>query len=76
MPVVQWSADDDQVHLPALLAAAFGISTSEARRFLTQGAVRVDGSVLDAGALDVPVSAVAGHVLQVGRRRFARVEIA
>jgi tyrosyl-tRNA synthetase len=77
MPVVRWAAQpaDDQVHLPALLAQAFGISTSEARRHLGQGAVRLDGEVLDGGSLELPVAAVDGRVLQVGRRRFARVEL-
>jgi tyrosyl-tRNA synthetase len=77
MPVVHWPAEhvDDQVHLPALLGQAFGISTSEARRQLGQGAVRLDGEALDGGVLDLPVAAVDGRVLQVGRRRFARVEV-
>ncbi len=64
------------VHLPALLSAAFGISTSEARRSLGQGAVRVDGTRVEDGALDVQADEVAGKVLQLGRRRFARVQIA
>src|SRR5690349_4851980 len=35
---------DDPVHLPALLVDALGLgSTSEARRLISQGAVRVDG---------------------------------
>ena len=34
---------DDPVHLPAVLADAFGLSTSEARRLIAQGGVRVDG---------------------------------
>src|SRR4051812_7872462 len=33
----------DPVHLPALLADAFGLSTSDARRMIAQGGVRVDG---------------------------------
>ena len=33
----------DPVHLPALLAECFGLSTSEARRLIAQGGVRVDG---------------------------------
>src|SRR5687767_11780580 len=37
--------DGDPVHLPAALAAAFGLSTSEARRLIAQGGVKVDGSV-------------------------------
>jgi tyrosyl-tRNA synthetase len=75
VPVVQWSADGGAVHVPALLAAAFGMSTSEARRHLAQGAVRVDGEGLDGGALDLPAASLDGRVVQVGRRRFARVEI-
>lgn len=31
------------VHLPQLLAETFGISTSEARRCMVQGGVRIDG---------------------------------
>ena len=34
---------DGSVHLPALLAEAFGISRSEARRLLGQGGVKLDG---------------------------------
>ena len=31
------------VHLPAVIAAAFGLSTSEARRLIAQGGVKLDG---------------------------------
>jgi tyrosyl-tRNA synthetase len=64
---------DGQVHLPALIAGAFEISTSEARRLLTQGAVRLDGEALDAGRLDLPAGELSGKVLQVGKRRFLRL---
>ena len=33
----------DPLHLPALLAAAFGLSTSEARRMIGQGGVKLNG---------------------------------
>jgi tyrosyl-tRNA synthetase len=62
-----------EVHLPALIAAQFGISTSEARRLLSQGGVKLDGDTLDAGRLDVPGEELAGRVLQVGKRRFVRL---
>ena len=39
--------DGDPVHLPAVLAAAFGLSTSEARRMIAQGGVKVDGEAAD-----------------------------
>ena len=64
---------DGQVHLPALIAGAFGISTSEARRLLTQGAVKLDGRALDGERLDLPAGEVSGKVLQVGKRRFLRL---
>jgi tyrosyl-tRNA synthetase len=62
-----------EVHVPALIARAFGLSTSEARRLLGQGGVKVDGEALDGGRLDVPMGDLDGKVLQVGKRRFARV---
>ena len=63
--------DGDPVHLPALLASAFGLSTSEARRLIAQGGVKVDGNVVS--ALDLPRAEVAGRVVQAGKRRFARI---
>jgi tyrosyl-tRNA synthetase len=75
MPVVEWRAADGHVHLPALLGRAFGISTSEARRSISQGGVRVDGEPVDAGQLDLRVADVDGRVLQLGKRRFARVRV-
>jgi tyrosyl-tRNA synthetase len=62
----------DPVHLPAFLAAAMGVgSTSEARRLIQQGGVKVNGE--PAPGLDVPRAALAGALLQVGKRRFARL---
>ncbi len=77
VPVVQWTCNGAAtVHLPALLAQAFSVSTSEARRGLSQGAVRLDGEPVAAGVLDLPPGDLDGRVLQMGKRRFARVEIA
>ena len=62
----------DPVHLPALLVAALGIgSTSEARRLIGQGGVRLDGEPLI--DLDVPRERLSGRLLQAGKRRFARL---
>jgi tyrosyl-tRNA synthetase len=63
------------VHLPALLAHAFGVSTSEARRALTQGGVKLDGDPVPSGTLDLEPERVDGRVLQLGKRRFARVRV-
>jgi tyrosyl-tRNA synthetase len=73
MPEVQLARGAEAVHLPALLAQAFGVSTSEARRSLAQGAVRLDGEPVASGALDLPAAELDGRVLQLGKRRFARV---
>jgi tyrosyl-tRNA synthetase len=75
MPEVSFSADGGAVHLPALLAEAFGVSSSEARRTIAQGGVRIDGSAVDAETLDLPAGEIDGRVLQLGKRRFARVRL-
>jgi tyrosyl-tRNA synthetase len=64
--------DVDPVHLPALLAEHLGIgSTSEARRLITQGGVKLNGEAVT--GLDHPRAKLAGALLQVGKRRFARL---
>jgi tyrosyl-tRNA synthetase len=64
---------DGVVHLPALLAQTFGVSSSEARRLLKQGGVKLDGRPLPGEPLDRPVAELDGAVLQLGKRRFARL---
>ena len=62
----------DPVHLPALLVAALGVgSTSEARRLIAQGGVKLDGAPVS--ELDLPRAALDGKLLQAGKRRFARL---
>lgn len=63
-------------HLPAELAAAFGVSRSEARRLLAQGGVRRDGEVLAAEPLDLEGPELDGKVLQMGKRRFRKFRLA
>jgi tyrosyl-tRNA synthetase len=60
----------DPVHLPAALASAFGVSTSEARRLISQGAVRVDGEPVS--ELDLSRTRLEGAVVQAGKRRFVQ----
>ena len=75
IPVARVSGSDGEpVHLPALIAAEFELSTSEARRLIQQGGVRLDGEVVDADTLDREPSELVGRVLQVGKRRFRRLE--
>ena len=63
--------DGDPVHLPAVLASVFGLSTSEARRLISQGGVRVDGTVV--AELDLPRKTLANAVVQAGKRRFVKL---
>ncbi len=64
--------DGDPVHLPALLVSGLGVSTtSQARRLIEQGGVKVNGEPV--GAVDLARQALSGALLQVGKRRFARL---
>ena len=64
--------DGDPVHLPALLVDRMGVaSTSEARRLIQQGGVKVNGA--PAAGLDIGREELVGALLQVGKRRFARL---
>jgi tyrosyl-tRNA synthetase len=61
----------DPVHLPALLVEHFGVgSTSEARRLISQGAVKIDGQPVSEN--DVPRASLQGALVQAGKRRFMR----
>src|SRR5436190_3971380 len=64
---------DGEVHLPAVIAAAFDVSSSEARRLIAQGGVKLDGESVAEDRLDLPLEQLSGRVLQVGKRRFARL---
>jgi tyrosyl-tRNA synthetase len=64
----------DPVHLPALLVSGLGVgSTSEARRLIEQGGVKLNGEAVQ--SLDLARGALSGAVLQVGKRRFARLTV-
>jgi tyrosyl-tRNA synthetase len=62
-----------EVHLPALMAAAFEISSSEARRLIGQGGAKLDGEPISSDTLDLAASELDGRVLQAGKRRFRRL---
>ncbi len=69
------AAVDGVVHLPAVIAEAFGRSRSDARRMLAQGGVKLDGAPLAGDVLDLPAEDVDGHVLQLGKRHFRRLRV-
>lgn len=64
---------DGEIHLPLLISSVFEVSTSEARRLLQQGGVKVEGETIAAEPLDVPAHRLLGKVIQVGKRRFAKL---
>ncbi|MGI9585102.1 MAG: tyrosine--tRNA ligase [Acidimicrobiia bacterium] len=62
---------DQEVWLPKALAdAAVVASNGEARRLISQGAVKIDGERISAETIDR--AELAGRVVQVGKRRFVR----
>jgi tyrosyl-tRNA synthetase len=66
-------AKDGGVYLPGVMAAEFGLSGSEARRLIDQGAVTLGEAPVGRGEYDVPVARADGQVLKVGKRRFRRL---
>jgi len=66
--------EDGKVWLPKLIVhAGLTSSTSEARRLIKQGAVKVDDERID--DVDCQLEVAEDMVLRVGKRRFARVKI-
>ena len=64
----------ETAHLPAVIRDAFGLSTSEARRLISQGGVKLDGETLR--DFDLPRAALEDALLQVGKRQFVRLRSA
>ena len=56
-----------------LVSARLVSSNSEARRLMEQGAVRVDGEALRDPKCELPTACEAPLLIQVGKRRFARI---
>jgi tyrosyl-tRNA synthetase len=62
--------DPDAILLPRLIGSGFELSSSEARRLIKQGGVKLDGEAVAPDILELPRKALEGKVLQVGKRRF------
>ena len=61
----------DQFHLPSLLVEFLDLaSTSEARRMITQGGVKLNGEVVK--DLDLSRDRLDGALVQAGKRRYVR----
>ncbi|HEY2631744.1 MAG TPA: tyrosine--tRNA ligase [Solirubrobacteraceae bacterium] len=68
-----FEAQNGVVHVPGVMADAFGVSRSEARRLIDQGAVTLDDEPLTGEDYDLPVARLDGVVLRAGKRRFRRL---
>jgi tyrosyl-tRNA synthetase len=66
-------SDPGVILLPKLIGAAFGLSSSEARRLISQGGIKLDGEAVPATALELRQDELEGRVLQAGKRRFVRL---
>ncbi len=75
LPEVTVTAPVEGLPLPNLLKEAGLVgSTSEARSMLRQGAVRLDGERVE--DVDLRFASGSRHVVQIGKRRIARVTLA
>jgi tyrosyl-tRNA synthetase len=74
MPEVVLSAEGGNLGIASVLKGA-GLtgSTSEAFRMIQQGAVRIDGERVTDRDMTLPAGCT--HVIQIGKRRFARITV-
>ncbi len=71
---VRVPASDGPLPLPrALVVCGLAPSVTEARRLIEQGGVSVDGSRVTQVTATLGAGAPAGHLIQVGKRRFRRL---
>ncbi len=66
MTVLRWIVN-------IIVQASFAKTNNEARRLIRSGAVRLDGQVITDETLRIPEEELDGKVLQVGKRRYARL---
>jgi tyrosyl-tRNA synthetase len=72
-PVV-WLPDEEEIWIVDLIRlAGFAGTNGEARRFVKGDAVRVGGRVVRDEKLSLLIGELDGQVLQVGKRRYARL---
>lgn len=74
IPEIKLNADAAGLPIANLLKdAGLAASTSEALRMIKQGAVKIDGEKLE--DVKAMLAVTSNHVYQVGKRKFAKVEI-
>jgi tyrosyl-tRNA synthetase len=72
VPEVELPGDGEVWIVDLITRAGFASTNGEARRFIRGGAVRLGGEVVRDERLSLKPEDVAGRVLQVGKRRYAR----
>ena len=68
MTVLRWIVN-------IIVQAGFAKTNSEARRLVRSGAVRLDGQIITDETLQIPEEELDGKILQVGKRRYARLAV-
>jgi tyrosyl-tRNA synthetase len=74
-PVVRLPEDEEIWIVDLIRLAGFASTNGEARRFIKGGAVRVGGRVVRDERLSISRKELEGQVLQVGKRRYARLNV-
>ncbi len=74
-PEVEVGEDEEVWIVDLITRAGFAKTNGEARRFVRGGAVRLGGEVLEDEKLIFAAADLDGAVLQVGKRRYARLKI-
>ena len=73
-PELPLPEDTQEVWIVDLITlAGFANTNGEARRFIKGGAVRLDGESVKDERLTLETESLAGKILQVGKRRYARL---
>src|ERR687894_2576703 len=73
VPEVELPADGEVWIVDLITRAGFASTNGEARRFIRGGAVRLGGEVMRDEKLSFRPEDIEGQVLQVGKRRYARM---
>ena len=74
-PEVEVGEGEDVWIVDLICRAGFATTNGEARRFVRGGAVRLGGEVIEDEKLTVAAADLDGVVLQVGKRRYARLVV-
>jgi tyrosyl-tRNA synthetase len=74
-PIVELPNREEIWIVDLITLAGFANTNGEARRFIKGGAVRLGGEVIRDERLSLPTEDIEGRVLQVGKRRYARLEV-